>query len=152
MKRLLSIISFLAIAGTATSQHIAVEKKAGDLFTMELSELKQITFNGKTVNIENKAGTTYSNTMGDISRIYFDDLSSIADIEWQDGNLVEHISPDEIAINSEAGSMVAIYNLTGAEMVTRRIQAHGETICITSLPQGVYIVKADERTTKIIKR
>ena len=142
----------MAIATTATAQHIAVEKEAGDLFTMELSELKQITFNGTTVNIEDNTGTVYSATMGDINRIYFDDRSSVADIEFQGGNLVEYISPDEISIDCNAGSTVTVYSLTGAQMITRRMNTQGGIISIAGLPQGIYIVKANERTTKIIKR
>ena len=152
MKKLLFIISVMAIATTATAQHIAVEKEAGDLFTMELSELKQITFNGTTVNIEDNTGTVYSATMGDINRIYFDDRSSVADIEFQGGNLVEYISPDEISIDCNAGSTVTVYSLTGAQMITRRMNTQGGIISIAGLPQGIYIVKAEERTTKIIKR
>ena len=142
----------MAIATTATAQHIAVEKEAADLFTMELSELKHITFNGTTVNIEDNAGAIYCATMGDIKRIYFDDMSSIADINAQGGDLVEYLSHDDIAINSEAGSMVTVYSLTGAQLLTRRIDTQGEAISIAGLPQGIYIVKANERTTKIIKR
>jgi hypothetical protein len=65
---------------------------------------------------------------------------------------VEYLTTDEIAINSEAGSMVTIYNLTGAQLLTRQIDTEGESISIAGLPQGIYIVKANERTTKIIKR
>ena len=151
MKKLLFIISLLAIAGTATAQHMVVETADGnEVFTLE--NLKQITFNGTTVNIELNDGTKSNASMGDISRIYFDDQSSIADINAQGDKLVEYISYDEIAINSEAGSMVTLYNLTGAQLLTRRIDTQGEAISIAHLPQGIYIIKANERTTKIIKR
>ena len=151
MKKLLFIISLLAIAGTATAQHMVVETAGGnEVFTLE--NLKQITFSGTTVNIEQTDGTTSSASMGSIERIYFSDLSSIADMPAQSGNLVEYISFDEIAINCEAGSMVTVYSLTGAQLLTRRIDTQGETISIAALPQGIYIVKANERTAKIIKR
>ena len=151
MKKLLFIISFIAIAGTATAQHMVVETAGGnEVFTLD--NLKQITFNGTTVNIEQTDGTKSSASMGNIKRIYFDDMSSIADMPAQSGNLVEYISFDEIAINSEAGSTVAIYSLTGARLLTRRIDTQGEAVSITGLPQGIYIVKANGRTTKIIKR
>ena len=151
MKKLLFIISFIAIAGTATAQHMVVETAGGnEVFTLE--NLKQITFNGTTVNIEQTDGAKSSASMGDIKRIYFDDMSSIADINAQGGDLVEYLSHDEIAINSQAGSMVTLYNLTGAQLLTRRIDAQGEAISIAGLPQGIYIVKANGRTTKIIKR
>ena len=151
MKKLLFIISLLAIAGTATAQHMVVETAGGnEVFTLD--NLKQITFTGTTVNIEQSNGAKSSASMGDIKRIYFDDMSSIADINAQGGDLVEYLSHDDIAINSEAGSMVTVYSLTGAQLLTRRIDTQGETISIAALPQGIYIVKANGRTTKIIKR
>ena len=152
MKKLIFIISFLAFAGAATAQHLVLEADGYENKVFALENLKQITFNGTTVNIEQTDGTTSSASMGSIERIYFSDLSSIADMPAQSGNLVEYISFDEIAINSEAGSTVAIYSLTGAQLLSRRIDTQGEAISIAGLPQGIYIVKANGRTTKIIKR
>lgn len=152
MKKLLFMISLLALTGTATAQHMVVEKSGAENEVITLGALKQITFNGTTVNIEQTNGTKSSASMGDIERIYFADLSSIADINSQDENLVTYISTDEIVINSKGGSLVAIYNLTGAQLLIRRIDAQGEAISIAGLPQGIYIVKANGRTTKIIKR
>ena len=151
MKKLLFIIPFLAFAGTATAQHMVVETAGGNE-VITLDNLKQITFNGTTVNIEQTDGTNSSTLMGSIERIYFSDLSSISDINSNEENLVEYLSGDEIAINSEAGSTVAVYNLTGVQLLIRRIDAQGERISIAGLPQGIYIVKANEITTKIIKR
>ena len=152
MKKLLFIISLLAIASTATAQHMVVETAGHEDKVFTLENLKQVTFSGTTVNIEQTDGTTSSASMGSIERIYFSDLSSIADINAQGGDLVEYLSHDDIAINSEAGSMVTVYSLTGAQLLTRRIDTQGETISIAALPQGIYIVKANGRTTKIIKR
>lgn len=151
MKKLLFILSLIAFAGTATAQHMVVETAGGnEVFTLD--NLKQITFNGTTVNIEQSNGAKSSASMGNIKRIYFDDMSSIADINAQGGDLVEYLSHDDIAINSEAGSMVTVYSLTGAQLLTRRIDTQGGIISIAGLPQGIYIVKANGRTTKIIKR
>ena len=136
----------------ATAQHMVVEMADSNSRVVQLENLKQITFDGITVNIEQTDGAKSSASMGNIERIYFSDLSSIADINAQGGNLVEYLSFDEIAINSEGGSTVAIYSLTGAQLLTRRIDTQGETISIAGLPQGIYIVKANGRTTKIIKR
>ena len=152
MKRLLFLIPFLAITGTAKAQWLVVEKEVGEPVSMAFAEFKQITFNGKTVNIERTDGTRYSAAMGDINRIYIEQKQSIDNAAEMGENLVEYLSFDELAINSEAGSMVAIYNLTGAQMLTKRINTQGEPISIANLPQGIYIVKANEKTTKIIKR
>ena len=140
------------MATVATAQHMVVEMTDSNNQVVKLESLRQITFNGTTVNIEQTDGTKSSTSMGNIGRIYFGDHSSIADINAQSDNLVEYISNDEIAIHSEAGSTVAVYNLTGVQLLIRRIDAQGERISIAGLPQGIYIVKANEITTKIIKR
>ena len=88
MKKLLFILSLIAFAGTATAQHMVVER-AGGSEVIALGELKQITFNGTTVNIEQSNGACSSASMGDIERIYFGDHTSIADINAQGGDLVE---------------------------------------------------------------
>ena len=140
------------MATVATAQHMVVEMTDSNNQVVKLESLRQITFNGTTVNIEQTDGTKSSTSMGNIGRIYFGDHSSIADINAQSGNLVEYLSADEIAIHSEAGSTVAIYGLTGVQLLTRRIDTQGEAVSIAGLPQGIYIVKANGRTTKIIKR
>ena len=152
MKKILLIVSLITLATTAAAQHLVVEKTGVDNEIVTLDNLKQITFDGITVNIEQNDGTKNSTTMGNINRIYFSDLSSIAGIQQQDENLVEYLSADEIAINADAGSAVSIYSLTGASLLTKRINAQGSAISIANLPKGIYIVKANERTTKIIKR
>ncbi len=152
MKKLLFMITFIAMATFATAQHMVVEMTDSNNQVVKLENLRQITFDGTTVNIEQTDGTKSSTSMGNIGRIYFGDHSSIADINAQSGNLVEYISHDEIAINSEAGSTITIYGLTGTQLLTRRIDTQGEAISIAGLPQGIYIVKANGRTTKIIKR
>ena len=140
------------MATVATAQHMVVEMTDSNNQVVKLESLRQITFNGTTVNIEQTDGTKSSTSMGNIGRIYFGDLSSIADINAQSGNLVEYLSADEITINSEVGSTITIYGLTGTQLLTRRIDTQGEAISIAGLPQGIYIVKANGRTTKIIKR
>lgn len=152
MKKILFIISFISVAATATAQYLIVEKPGYENEVLQFEDLKQITFSGTTVNIEQNDGKISNASMGDISRIYISDNSSIADIEQQEGNLVEYLSFDEIAINAEACSMATIYNLTGALIMRKQINAQGEPISIATLPKGIYIVKANEKTTKIIKR
>lgn len=152
MKKILFIISFISIAATAPAQYLIIEKPGYENEVLQFEDLKQITFSGTTVNIEQNDGKISNASMGDISRIYISDNSSIADIEQQEENLVEYLSFDEIAINADAGSMATIYNLTGALIMRKQINSQGEPISIATLPKGIYIVKANEKTTKIIKR
>lgn len=152
MKRIFLIIALIAITIPISAQHLVVERTGGESETITLENLKQITFNGTIVNIEQNNGTMSSIGMGDISRVYFSALTSISDIELQREKLVEYISCDEIAINDGAGSMITIYSVTGVQMLSCRLETEAGIISIANLPRGIYIVKANERTEKIIKR
>jgi hypothetical protein len=62
---------------------------------------------------------------------------------------------DENGNNMDKAQMqgtIRIDSLTGAQLLTRRTDTQGEAVSIAGLPQGIYIVKANGRTTKIIKR
>lgn len=152
MKKLFIIIILAVLTIPATAQQMVVEKAVGESEAITLDNLKQMTFDGTTVNIEQTDGSKSSIGMGDISRIYFGDLSSITGIGQEEERLVEYISHDEIAINSDAGSVVTVYSATGAQLLTKRLGSRAGTISIASLPRGIYIVQANSQTEKIIKR
>jgi hypothetical protein len=152
MKKTL-ILLFFAIVATlpVTAQHMMVEKNGLENEIITLDNLKEITFNGTTINIEQTDGTISSTSMEDISRIYFGDFSSIDNIGVKE-KLIEYISYDEIAINCPAGTTVTIYSVTGAQIVKTRMDADGGEISIAGIPQGIYIVKANDRTAKFVRR
>ena len=152
MKKIYLILSLISLTATASAQHLVVDKTGGDNEIMQIADLKQITFDGTTVNIEQNDGTVSSASMGSIGRIYFGDFSSIDEAALQGDRLVEYLSANEIAVNCTAGSTVTIYSLTGTQMIKERTNAQGATIGIAGLPQGIYIIRANDRTAKIIKR
>lgn len=152
MKNLFTTILFAIVTVFSVSaQQMLVEKNGQVNEIISLDNLKQITFDGVTVNIEQTDGTRSNTSMEYIDRIHFGDFSSIEDIT-QKKNLIEYISRDEIAINCPAGTVVTIFNVIGSQIINTRIDSEQGHISIASLPQGIYIVKANDQTAKIIKR
>lgn len=153
MKKVFSII-LLAIATTlpAAAQQMLIDKEGISNEVINLDNLKQITFNGTTVTVEQNDGTTSSNEMSVINRISFGDHTVIDKIIAGNKGLVTYITSDEIAVNCEAGNQVTIYNVVGNQVLCTRLGADYATISIANLPKGIYIVKANERTAKIIRR
>jgi hypothetical protein len=65
---------------------------------------------------------------------------------------VSYISSDEIAVNCEAGEEIAIYNVSGT-MVLNEVQgSDGGSVSIANLPKGIYLLRANRQTVKIIKK
>ena len=151
MKKLFITILLFSVL-PAAAQQMLVDKGTQNPEIIKLDDFEKITFNGTTVNIHLNDGNTSSSPMGDIARIKFGDFTSIDNAGRATTELVTYISADEIAINCEAGTKVTIFNVIGSQILTTRLKAYGGTISIANLPKGIYIVKAGDRTTKIVKR
>lgn len=152
MKKLFTILFVLALTLPATAQQMIIKKNGSNSEIVNLDNLKQITFSGTIVNVEQTDGTKSSTSMSAIDAISFGDYTAIGQVRPADGELVAYISSDEIAVNCKAGSLVTIYNIVGTQVLSVRIGADYGSISIANLPKGIYIVKADNRTAKIVRR
>ena len=152
MKKLFTILLILASALPVTAQQMLIEKEGSSNEIVNLGNLKQITFNGTTVTVEQNDGTKSDNAMSAISRISFGNYTTIGETIPCSDALVTYITSDEIAVNCEAGSPVTIYNVVGNQVLCTRLNADYATISIANLPKGIYIVKANDRSAKIIRR
>lgn len=151
MKKILTILLMLS-ALPAVAQQMLVDKNIGENEIVDLENLRQITFNGANVNIEQTDGATSSSSMSAINQITFGDYTAIGDVKDSCEELITYISSDEIAVNCAAGSTVTIYSIVGTQVLNVRLGSDYGRISIASLPKGIYIVKAQERTAKIVRR
>ena len=155
MRRLLLIAVSVLLALPAISQdvrtNLIIKTDTGEQ-SVQFDELRRITFSGTTVQVEKFDGTAISNDMADI--IYLSAKSETTNIvtPQNSGNLVESISSDAISVNSTAGATIEIYNMSGSHITTRQLESENGTISIATLPKGIYILRADGRTAKFLKR
>lgn len=132
---------------------LVVLTKDGVQTTYLLSEKPEVRFIGRDLRVvSTKADVTYK--ISDILRFTYikrnasgidNVIDDPAEVEWQDGTLV--IS------KLKANATVVIYSPDGK--MVRRLQArHTGTyrLSLSELPKGVYIVKADNVSYKIMKR
>lgn len=154
MKRVLIIIASIlfVLHTTAQEENISlVIKTDGGEHTMLFNELRRITFSGTTVQIQKHDGTAINEDMADIIYLSAIKTTDIATPQMN-GNLVGSISSDAITVNCSAGTSVEIYNVSGSHITTRLLDADNETISIATLPKGIYLLRADGRTAKFLKR
>ena len=152
MKKTVTILLLLLSCLPAAAQQMLIEKHDNNHEIVNLDNLKEITFTDNMVNVEQKDGTRNCNTMSAISSISFGDYTAIEQIRPACGELVSYVSKDEIAINCESGAQVTIYNVMGTQILSTHLNAAYGKVSIADLPKGIYIVKANEKTAKIVKR
>ena len=154
MKRLFTLLTLmLALLPAAYAQRIVVEKSDNNKMAVDLQNFRRITFTGSVVNVLQNSGALTSTEMSDIARIYFDDYTRISEVDFNGGKeLVAYITPDEIAVNCEAGEVIAIYNISGSIVLKERQESEGGSISIANLPKGIYLLRAGRQTVKILKK
>ena len=152
MKKILPVILFaIATALPASAQQMLIEKTGYENEIISLDNLKQITFDGTTVNIEQADGKTSSTSMEYIDRISFGNFTSIDGVE-SDGALIGYVSRDVISVECVTGTEIAIYSVTGMRLLDISSEAGRRQISIANLPKGIYILKIGDKTAKIAKR
>ena len=153
MKKFIIIAILFIAAIPSFAQRIVLEKNDSGKQAVALQNFRRITFNGSTVNIAQNDGTIIGTEMSDIAKIYFDDYTRIGEVDFNEGkDLISYISSDEIAVNCKAGEEIAIYNVSGS-MVQQKIQeSDGGSISIANLPKGIYLLRANRQTVKLIKK
>ena len=153
MKRLFTLLTLMMVLlPAAYAQRIVVEKSDNNKLAVDLQNFRSITFTGNVVNIIDNVGEK-SLEMSDITRIYFDDYTRINEVDFNGSKeLVAYITPDEIAVNCEAGEVIAIYNISGSIVLKARQESEGGSISIANLPKGIYLLRAGKQTVKILKK
>lgn len=152
MKKTLTMLFLLSATLPAVAQQMLIDKNGSNNEIVALENLKEITFRGTAVNVTQADGTTNSTEMSVINSISFGDYTAIDNINPDIHELVAYISSDEIAVNCKAGSQVTIYNVTGTQVLSTRLGADCGSISIANLTKGIYIIRANNRTAKIVRR
>ena len=153
MKKLIIFFTFTLLTIPAMSQsQITIEKANGDTQTMLWESFRKITFDGEKVNILSNKGENISSPMADIMRITTTLVETGIETPAENCGLLNFLSSDEIAVNCQAGELVCVYSLSGSIVLSQRLFNDNGCINVAHLPKGVYLLQANGRTVKFLKR
>lgn len=155
MKKLYMLFASLLFAAGVSAQqetlYLNIEKTDNSIESINATTLQRITFNGSKVAFQSTDGVV-ENDMQDIVRITPHNSTGISQTTGTAGDLVHILSPDAIAVNCPAGSTITIYSLSGSVIMQTRQSAENGTINTAALSKGIYLLRANGRTAKFIKR
>ncbi|MBR1412759.1 MAG: T9SS type A sorting domain-containing protein [Prevotella sp.] len=137
---------------TANAQRLVIWQKDGSKVNYNLDEQPKTTFTKDDLVITT-ATATISYPLAKIQRYTYEGGTlSVRDIK-EDGVSISN-SGDHIVVKGlTSGKTVIVYRVDGTQLLTQRSDSSDRmTISLSSLPAGVYIIKADEITYKFLKR
>lgn len=132
---------------------LVIETKDHVQTTYMLAEKPEVRFEGTNLRVVSaKADVTYQLT--DILRFTYEKRSVTGVSELQSAPATVDYEDGELVISGiKAGAAVGVYSLDG-KLVRQLTAQHAGTyrLSLSALPRGVYVVKADNVTYKIMKR
>ena len=152
MKKIYVLLVALLVAAPLFSQNIYVEKSSGS-DAVEFNALQKITFDNERINLHLNNGSVNAYSLSDVSRVTNNyGLSMSVDAVGQKAELVGSVSAEQIVVNCQAGTNVEIFSVCGAKVLSQRLGNDNGSVAISALPKGVYILRANGRTAKFLKR
>jgi len=115
-----------------------------------LSDVQKIVFDNNTMTVKMKAGDDATN----ITRISFEDITGI---ETQKAEPSVFVFPNPVketlTVNGvKKDAVINLYSLAGTLIKTVPAQENATNIDVSSLKQGIYLLRAGEKTIKFIKQ
>lgn len=156
-KFILSFIISLFISAVATinAQSVSLEIKKTDNTEQKiaLSSLKKLTFSGSDMIVNYSAGSNENIAISDIRKMIFGTISGLSTPLNDENRISLYPNPAVNFISfknfKSENSKVCIYSTSGILVFTTILQS--ETLDISNLNKGIYILKIDNQALKFSK-
>jgi len=133
---------------------VVVEKNDGTKTEFRLSSTPRISFANNIVTITT-TDTSVEQSASDIVKVYLSEMQEVNTIvEANKTNVQVFISNEAITIYSlQPNSQVALYAIDGSRIDNQKVSNDGTVIIpFFQHPHGIYLIKSDKQTFKIIKK
>lgn len=152
--KLLTLLLFVAVAlptmAWQTDKTLIVEMKNGERVAFTFTDNPLIRFVGDKL-VVNTNLYEFSYATATVQRYVFGTKTTGINSPVVDGKLFEG---DNITLNLlKSGSEVMVFSADGKVVLAGKANSQGvASLSLKNLPMGVYVVKTDSFTTKILKR
>jgi len=115
-----------------------------------LSDVQKIVFDNNTMTVNMKSGSDATN----ITSISFSEITGIENQKVESSIFVfpNPVKETLTVKGVKKGAVINLYGLTGGLLQTVPAQDNSTNIDVSSLKQGIYLLKVGEKTIKFIKQ
>lgn len=137
---------------SAHAQRLVIWQKDGSKVSYNLDEQPKTTFTTEDLVITTMT-TTINYPLAKIQRYTYEGGTlSVRDVK-PDGISISHDGNLVIVKGLANGKTVAVHRVDGVQLLAKRSDGSDRlTLSLEKLPAGVYVIKADEITYKLLKR
>lgn len=152
MRKLLLLFVVLTMGTVvANAQSLVINKTEGNPVELNLDNLKKVSFSDGNLVATFNDGTNDSYPLSEVSRLVFSGTTGVGVVEAMDGKLAYSAGRGLAVIANSQGSKLMVYNLSGSLVLQKVISSQVETVDLNGLQKGLYLLKLEGKTIKIVR-
>lgn len=132
-------------------QSLVINDKEGGTVELGLDKLRKITFKNGNLVATYQDGSTNSYVLSAIEKMNFSNLTGVETVEVMVGHLAYSAQSGIAVVANSEGSKFSVYNLSGKVVLQKTIGSQIETIDLGELQKGLYLLRLDSKTIKIVR-
>jgi hypothetical protein len=144
------LLSALTVQAQQVPPSLGIDLKDG-FETYYLDYIQKITFSNGNMVIAMTEGEGGSFAISSIKKVFFYSTGSVQRETLKDFFVWAPVT-QELTVRCAAGTPIRIYSAGGQSVFTAIQSVTGAPINLSTLPKGIYIVEAAQKTTKILRR
>jgi hypothetical protein len=154
---LAGIFVLVLVSSTLYAQKLVVRMNNGVENSEPLSSVQKLYFAGNQIVVDYFTGSDDNYLLSDVRKLYFDLNVSVEEAQLSvQGKLIVSPNPANNSITilgiPKVPGRLSVYSIDGSMVISREISSDHETLDISNLPQGLYLVNVPGLTSKFVKR
>jgi hypothetical protein len=154
LRLLMLLLVLFSSAGYA--QKLIIKMKTGNENQEQLASIQKLYFSNNELIVDFKTGADDPYALADVRKVYFDASVSVSENPAQENKLTIYPNPANTlicidGIPAEKG-MLRVFRMDGTLVVNRQITSGHETIDVSTLPDGLYLINASGLNSKFVKK
>ena len=151
-KTILSLLLLTGIFLCSAQVTVEIQLISSGTQSFSVSETGKIYFDNGYLMIDDGDNVPFSFSISDIQKVLFSGTTSVETIESDDIRIYPNPATTFLRISSDSinDSQYQIYSIDG-RLLMSGVCRREETINISKLPKGLYLIKVDGKTFKIRK-
>ena len=151
MKRLMLA---LIVAGSVQAVHadLVVLERDGTACALSPENVRSITFDNGRMVVKTVSGTTQTWEVSAVRKCYFGTALELPTGMTTPSATCWTVCGDNVMVNSASASVLTVLNAEGRLVLMQHVVAGKSTVSLAKLPAGVYLVRMNGKTLKLMKR
>ena len=150
-KILLLFVTGATLSLPSAAQNLLINGKDGSTTDLNLENLRKITFSKGNMKASYSDGTYSEYALSTIGKLAFETGTGLNSIEIMDGHLAYSSQNGTAFVTDSKGSNLTVYNISGKVVLQKQISTDAESVDLSGLQDGFYLLKLNGITVKIRK-